>query len=96
MVHAETFNSAKAKIYARATVSNESSVCRIEFRTVLVLNSNMPFSFIEDQLKDTDSYTKWLQPSQRNNSKARLVTKLAQNSDLVEISLETSSLMFFK
>ena len=96
MVREETLNNAKAEIYARATASNESPVCRIEFRTVLVLNSNMPFSFIEDQLKDTDSYTKWLQPSQPNNSKARLITKLTQNSDLVEISLETSSLMFFK
>ena len=31
-----------------------------------------------------------------NKSKARLVTNLGQNSDLIEMSLETSSLMFFK
>ena len=31
-----------------------------------------------------------------NKSQARLVTNLGQNSDLIEMSLETSSLMFFK
>ena len=31
-----------------------------------------------------------------NNSRARLVTKLGQNSDLIEMSLETSQLMIFR
>ena len=56
----------------------------------------MPFSFITDHIKNTDDYIKWMQPGQSTAQKSRLISNLGLNSDLIEISLETSSLMFFK
>ena len=62
----------------------------------------MPMSFITDHLKSTDGYKNWMQPLTQtssggtNDSRARLVTSLGENSDLIELSLETSSMMFFR
>jgi len=61
----------------------------------------MPFSFLSDHIGNTDGYSKWMQPltqtgEGRSDSRARLVTSLGQNSDLIELVLETSSMMFFR
>ena len=61
----------------------------------------MPFSFIEDYIKNTDGYKDWMQPltkqaDQNDDTKARLITSLGTNSDLIELNLETASMMFFR
>ena len=63
----------------------------------------MPFSFVSDHIKSTDGYKNWMQPltqsSEQKSSdetRARLITSLGQNSDLIELNLETSSMMFFR
>ena len=54
----------------------------------------MPFEFLSAQINCTDNYCQWMSPL--TSSKARLVTSLGHNSDLIELGLETSSMMFFK
>ena len=54
----------------------------------------MPFSFIKGEINRTENYNKWMQPL--NQSEARLVTSLGHNSDLIELSLETQNMVFFK
>lgn len=78
------------------------SVSQIEYRSILKLSAAMPFSFIEDHIKSTESYKNWMQPltstgnARNDDMRARLITNLGQNSDLIELNLETSSMMFFR
>ena len=60
----------------------------------------MPFSFVTDHIRNSDGYKNWMPPltqqtSGQGETSAKLITNLGVNSDLIEMQLETSSMMFF-
>ena len=100
---AEAFASSKAEVYSLNRIIQRAgeSISQIEFRSILKFSAAMPFSFIEDYIKNTDGYKDWMQPltkqaDQNDDTKARLITSLGTNSDLIELNLETASMMFFR
>ena len=96
----------KTEVYSLSRIIKKNSVQvnQVEYRALLNLSWSMPLSFIVDQIMKTDSYSQWMQPmtatggdtQTQGESRARLVTSLGENSDLIELNLETSSMMFFK
>ena len=38
------------------------SISQIEFRSILKLSAAMPFSFVEERVRDIDGYKNWMQP----------------------------------
>ena len=62
---AEDQISTSAEVYSLSRIlnrSNSESVSQIEFRTLLKLTKEMPFSFIVDHIRSTENYKNWMSP----------------------------------
>ena len=99
----EDLSVGRTEVYSLSRIVSRGAeqISQIEYRTLLKLSASIPMSFITDHLKSTDGYKNWMQPltqasGNSSDSRARLVTSLGENSDLIELSLETSSMMFFR